>query len=79
MLHQFTFPKSCTRVSFSLSSPARLSNLLDNTHSNMREVVLHCDFHLQFSDSDVAHLFMHPLTICVSSSEKCLCISFAQF
>ena len=46
-------------------------SLSDNRHPNGCEVRLHCGFDLQFADSDVEHLFIYKLVVCISL-EKCL-------
>ena len=48
-LHSY---QQCTRVPLSTSSPTLvIACLFDNSHSNMGQLVSHCDFDLYFSDS----------------------------
>ena len=71
--------QQCKRVPFSLTSPAFIAcRLLDHSHSNWREmvhliVVLIC---ISLIMSDVEHLFMCLLAICMFSLEKCPFSSF---
>ena len=72
--------QQCNSVPFSAHPTSIYYRLFDEGHSDWCEVICHCNFDLHFlMMSDIEHLFMCLLDICMSSLEKCLFRSFSQF
>ena len=74
--------QQCRRVPFLPYSLQHLLfiDFLNYGHSDWCEVIPHCSFIcIPLIVTDVEHLFMCLLVICMSSSEKCLFRSFAHF
>ena len=76
---QFTFPPTGYEASlFSTSLPTLVvSCLFDNSHSKRCELKAHCAFPDLISD--IEHLFIYLLAICMAALEKYLFISSPHF
>ena len=74
------YGQRCARTPFlHILANTVISRLSDDGHSDRCEVIPRCGFSLHFPDSDIEHLPVDLLDICMSSLENCICSSSAYF